>query len=62
MTHDQLIPALIAALLAEDVAPERIDAAVSQVRAIKLGDSIIPGDDPLFRAFAYEQAKRLEDA
>lgn len=54
-----MLPALIAALLAEGVPPGTIEEAVGRVRRIRLGQSVVGDADPLARAFAYEQAGRL---
>lgn len=60
MTKDQKIPALIAALIHAGVEPGVIEEAVKAVKRIPLGTSMIPGDDPLVRAFAFEQTRLLE--
>lgn len=58
--RDQLLPAFIAALLAEGVDAEQVENAVARVRDLKLGQSI--SGHPLRRAFANEQTKLLEKA
>lgn len=60
MMREQLVPALIAGLLAEGVEAEQIERAVARVRDIKPGQSI--SGHALRRAFAFEQAKLLERA
>lgn len=59
MMKDQLVPALVCPLLEEDVSPSTIKRAVARVLDIRLGQSIC-GEDPLRRAFAFEQARRLD--
>lgn len=59
MTSDQKIPALIAGLIQAGVQPAVIEEAVSWVTRIKLAQSVT-GDDPMVRAFAFEQGARLE--
>jgi hypothetical protein len=61
MMKDQVLPAFIAQLIAEGVEAKQIEQAVSGVRSIRLGESIT-GDDPLRRAFAFEQADLLKRA
>jgi hypothetical protein len=58
MMHDQILPAFIAALLAEGVDAEQIERAVARVTDIKPGESI--SGNPLRRAFAFEQQRLLE--
>lgn len=60
MIEGQRIPALISALLVEGVEAEQIERAISRVIDLKLGQSI--SGHPLRRAFAFEQARRLEEA
>jgi hypothetical protein len=55
---EQALPAFIAALLAEGVEPSTIEQAASIVASIAPGRSVT-GGDPLVRAFAFEQAKRM---
>ena len=59
--HGHFIPAFIAALVAEGVDPRKIENAVGRVQCLRPGQSI-SGDDPMRRAFAFEQAKLLERA
>lgn len=59
MMQAQIIPAFIAALLAEGVQPERITNAVQRVQRLKLGESI-DSNNELWRAFSNEQANRLK--
>jgi hypothetical protein len=61
MMKGQLLPAFIAALLAEGVEPTQIERAVGRVRSIRLGQSI-SSDNQLWRAFAFEQTTLLERA
>lgn len=58
MAREQLVPALICALLAEGVAPQTIERAVARMDKLRLGESICSGD-PLRRAFSWEQAALL---
>lgn len=60
MMSEQLLPAFIAALIAEGVEPEQIERAVDRVRGVLLGESIF--EDPLHRAFAFEQTDLLKRA
>jgi hypothetical protein len=53
------MPAFIAQLLEENVEPAVIERAVGRVNSLQLGESIT-GNDPLQRAFAFEQAKLME--
>lgn len=60
MMDAQVVPALIGALVREGVDPEAIERAVASVCDLRLGDDIAPG--PLVRAFAFEQARRIDRA
>lgn len=59
MMRDQMVPALFAALVHEGVDPALVERAVGRVLDIQLGESVT-GGSPLLRAFAFEQARRLE--
>jgi hypothetical protein len=57
--REQMVPALLAALVDEGVDPGLVERAVGRVLAVPLGVSVT-GDSPLLRAFAFEQARRLD--
>lgn len=59
MIQEQVVPALIAALVDEGVDPQAIERAVARVRDMPPGRSI-SGGNPLVRAFAFEQARLVE--
>lgn len=65
MMREQLVPAFMAALMGEGVRPEQIERAVARVRDLPLGSNLLATagsrhDEPLVRAFVFEQAGRLE--
>lgn len=72
MMTGQVTPALLAALMGEGVSGRQIEMAVAAVRDVKLGTSISalayrnPDlralEEPVIRAFVFEQAGRLERA
>lgn len=61
MVNEQKVPALIAGLIHAGVEPKVIEQAVAWACSIPLGRSVT-GNDPLVRAFAFEQARLLERA
>jgi hypothetical protein len=70
MTNEQVVPALLAALMGEGVQPEQIEAAVARVIDAPVGSPLSnlsdphgrPGHRPTVRAFVFEQARLLERA
>lgn len=68
MTRDQLVPAFMAALLAEGCSTRQIERAVARVRDLPLGASLsasaeeVGHDRALVRAFVFEQTRLLERA
>lgn len=60
MNHEQMLVAFIAKLVQEaEISPLQIQDAVTEVRGIRIGETIIKDDDPLVASFANEQAQRL---
>jgi hypothetical protein len=65
--NEQVVPALMAALIGEGVAPELIEKAVGRVCDLQLGASLstlgLPCANPqLVRAFVFEQSALLDRA
>lgn len=64
MISEQVVPALLAALMGEGVSPEQIERAVSHATSLPPGrriSSLAPDrDQQLVRAFAFEQSRLLE--
>lgn len=59
MTTDQIVTALIGALLLEGVDPAAIERAVTRVSECRLGRTLPGHANPMIRAFANEQSRLM---